>query len=201
MLCLQSDGNVVKGDPFEVCKVAGQRNARNIDGTNDDLPPIMDLDQIRHARMEEMKQQKKMADHWRSLGHGRYREIDDERAFFKEVAPHERAVCVIHEECDDLQNTLHESISHLAEKHIETAFLRLRASKAHFMMQMVKFDTLPSILVLRHGQVISSLDARQIRGSSRAQLERLLWTRDVLGVGEGGDSHSEVSSDEDSDHY
>lgn len=191
-LCLQADGDIVKGNPFDVCK-PGKRTSADADGnsTSDDCPPLLDLEQIRQARIAEMKTQKKMNDHWRSLGHGRYREIDDERAFFKEVAPHERVACVIHAEYDDLQNSLHESVDRLAEKHMETAFLRLRENKAHFMMKMVDFGNLPCILVLRHGKVTTCLGARRLRGLSYSQLERLLWSQDVLGVGDYSDENSD----------
>jgi len=178
-MCLQADGSLVRGNPEESCR--GWKQQQKI---ADDPEPELDLDAIRQARIEEMKMQKKMTDHWRSLGHGRYREIDDERSFFKEVAPHERVVCVIHD--DDL-NPLHEGIRLLAEKHLETAFLRLRIDRAHFMMKMIDLDNLPVMIVLRHGRVVASLDTRQIRGKSVAQLKRLLWSQDALGAGEVSD--------------
>jgi len=194
-LCLTADGGVYKGNPLETRGKPSQNVAKeNNDPDSAGRLDADDLESIRRARIEEMKREKLMKDHWRSQGHGRYREIENERSFFTEVGPHERAVCVVHGDNDDLGNDLHTELGALAESHLETAFLRLRESKAHFMLQMLDLEGLPSIFILRHGKVTTSIGPSVLRRcTTSASVRRLLWSHDVLGV---GDSHSEYSDDE-----
>jgi len=196
-LCLGADGEVYKGNPLEVRGTSSQNVSKENNGQEMDAPERLgmdDLEKIRLARIEEMKKEKLMRDHWKAQGHGRYREIENERTFFKEVGPHERAVCLIHEDNDDLGNHLHTELGALAESHLETAFLRLRESKAHFMVQMLDLEGLPSLFILRHGKVTESVGPSALRRcKTSASVRRLLWSHDVLGV---GDSHSEFSEDE-----
>jgi hypothetical protein len=52
-----------------------------------------DLERIRQRRIQDMKQAQDKAREWVAKGHGEYREIFEEREFFKEMKGEERMVC------------------------------------------------------------------------------------------------------------
>merc|ERR1719313_133018 len=65
------------------------------------------LDEIRKARLAQMKHQKEMSEHWRKQGHGVYREVESERTFFTDIEPHERTFCLLYEnEADSVHDEL-----------------------------------------------------------------------------------------------
>lgn len=52
-----------------------------------------DLERIRQRRIHDLKQQQDKAREWVARGHGEYREVFEEKEFFKEMKGEERMVC------------------------------------------------------------------------------------------------------------
>jgi hypothetical protein len=52
-----------------------------------------DLERIRQRRVQDLKQQQDKAREWAARGHGEYREVFEEKEFFKEMKGEERMVC------------------------------------------------------------------------------------------------------------
>ncbi len=52
-----------------------------------------DIEQLRQRRIFEMKKQQERTQEWLEKGHGEYRELGDEKEFFKEMKGEERMVC------------------------------------------------------------------------------------------------------------
>lgn len=59
-----------------------------IDNLQDD-----DLERIRQKRIQDMRRQQERTKEWISKGHGEYRELQDEKEFFKEMKGEEKMVC------------------------------------------------------------------------------------------------------------
>lgn len=119
-----------------------------------------ELAALRAARLRQLQNDGKMKQHWVSQGHGVYRQIDDERAFFKDIEPHERTVCLLYRDEDD---ALHEALAVLAQKHLETMFYKLPEQRAHYMLQMLDLKGLPTLICIRHGKVVEALPPAVLR--------------------------------------
>jgi hypothetical protein len=52
-----------------------------------------DLERIRQRRVHELRQQQEKAKEWVAKGHGEYKEIFEEKEFFKEMKGEERMIC------------------------------------------------------------------------------------------------------------
>lgn len=52
-----------------------------------------DLERIRQRRVQELRQQQEKAKEWVAKGHGEYKEIFEEKEFFKEMKGEERMIC------------------------------------------------------------------------------------------------------------
>ena len=84
-----------------------------------------EIDRLRKARLAQLRREKMMTDKWRGMGHGKLSLIPGEREFFKEVAGHERSVCVIHRAGDPICNVesgkgFMSCLAKIAETHLET---------------------------------------------------------------------------------
>jgi HD superfamily phosphohydrolase len=52
-----------------------------------------DVERIRQRRIMELKQQQEKTKEWIANGHGEYKEIHEEKEFFKEMKGEERMIC------------------------------------------------------------------------------------------------------------
>lgn len=52
-----------------------------------------DLERIRQRRVQELRQQQERTKEWVAKGHGEYKEIFEEKEFFKEMKGEERMIC------------------------------------------------------------------------------------------------------------
>merc|ERR1719305_1184193 len=93
-----------------------------------------ELDALRAARLRQLRNEAKMKENWVRQGHGEYREIENERAFFSDIEHHERTVCLLY---SDERDELHEALATLARQHLETMVFRLQEQRAHYMMSML----------------------------------------------------------------
>lgn len=122
---------------------------------------------LRAARLRQLQNDRQMENHWVKQGHGVYRTIEDERAFFKDIEPHERTVCLLYrDEGDDL----HDALALLAQKHLETMFYKLPEQRAHYMLEMLSLQGLPTLLCIRHGRVVEAVPPSQLRARPAARI-------------------------------
>lgn len=52
-----------------------------------------DLERLRQRRIQDLKKQQERTKEWIQKGHGEYREIQDEKEFFKQMKGEERMIC------------------------------------------------------------------------------------------------------------
>ncbi len=113
-----------------------------------------DLQGIRRKRMVELKKRSKKMAEWRSKGHGTYSELGDEKEWFRESKENERTITVFyrnsHKESDKYTKILDRHMQVLAQKHIETRFLKINAEKCHFLAQRLNIVLLPTILCTKN---------------------------------------------------
>jgi hypothetical protein len=57
-----------------------------------------DLERVRQRRIVELKKQQERTREWLANGHGEYRELGNEKDFFKEIKREERVVCHFYRE-------------------------------------------------------------------------------------------------------
>jgi thiol-disulfide isomerase/thioredoxin len=124
------------------------------DWLNDDSDP--DLQDIRQARIQQLKQsQAKHAENM-AKGHGQYRTITQDE-FLPECTSSEYvAVHFFHDEFERCKIMDHH-LKQIAPQHSACKFLRISAEKAPFFVHKLQIKTLPTLLVFHDGNVSVSL--------------------------------------------
>lgn len=115
----------------------------------------LDLDDIEVLRERRLQQMKKMAEkrsRWKSLGHGEYSEIMSEKDFFSVVKASERVVCHFYRENWPCK-VVDKHMRVLAERHIETRFVKIHAEKSPFLAEKLRISVLPTIALVRNAKV------------------------------------------------
>lgn len=115
----------------------------------------LDLDDIEVLRERRLQQMKKMAEkrsRWKSLGHGEYSEIMSEKDFFSVVKASERVVCHFYRENWPCK-VVDKHMRVLAERHIETRFVKIHAEKSPFLAEKLRITVLPTIALVRNAKV------------------------------------------------
>lgn len=172
---------------------------------------------FREQRLAQMRREKQMAQHWRSIGNGKIQLLASEADFFTQVSKdRERAIVVLHRggdlRCDEVRcpTGFMGYMAKIAAKHLETGIFRLHEEKARFLCCLVDHGGLPALFILRHGEVVCKLGKEILldEGLTGAKLEKILKARDGLGegmmagaggCGGGGDSESDGESGSDRD--
>lgn len=141
-------------------RVATQLNSHDEDGDDSDYDDLLDdpaLDELRDARLEQMKQahEKKMQD--LAKGHGQVRTITQDE-FLPECTGSSEYVAVhfFHKEfqrCEIMDFHFKE----VATKHTECKCLRIDAEKAPFFVEKLQVRTLPTLIVFCEGKAVDRL--------------------------------------------
>uniref|UniRef100_A0A7S2TIC8 Thioredoxin domain-containing protein n=1 Tax=Lotharella oceanica TaxID=641309 RepID=A0A7S2TIC8_9EUKA len=109
-----------------------------------------DLENIRRKRIIEMKKKAEKMAQWRQKGHGTYTELADQKQWFEEVKANERTICLFYRNTtnasDKYTQILDKHLQQLAQKHMETRFLKINAEKSPFLAQKLNIVLLPTIL-------------------------------------------------------
>mmetsp|Transcript_59947 Transcript_59947/g.126914 ORF Transcript_59947/g.126914 Transcript_59947/m.126914 type:complete len:242 (-) Transcript_59947:94-819(-) len=194
-LCLRSDGNIVKGDPYTA--FAGVAQALENRKPVDDEDPQAELKRLRAQRLAQMQDEAV----WRQQGHGSLRELKNEREFVECIQPHARAVVLLDDSRGPAED-VKRALDKLAKSHMEAQFCRLPVEKALFLTHMVELEGLPAIFVLHEGSVTRHLPPSRLfefaSGSSPlfpGHLAKLLHRVDAItspdGASSGGESEDE----------
>ncbi|VFQ93841.1 unnamed protein product [Cuscuta campestris] len=115
----------------------------------------LDLDDIEVLRERRLQQMKKMAEkrsRWKSLGHGEYSEIMAEKDFFSVVKASERVVCHFYRENWPCK-VVDKHMRILAERHMETRYVKIHAEKSPFLAEKLKITVLPTIALVKNAKV------------------------------------------------
>lgn len=108
-----------------------------------------DFDTLRQRRLKDMKRQQAKRQIWLSKGHGEYREIENETAFFAEMKGEERMVCHFSRNNWPCQ-VMDKHLAILAKSHLETKFVKINAEKSPFLTDRLKIWMLPTLALIRN---------------------------------------------------
>ena len=116
-----------------------------------------ELQALRQARINQLKQQQSLRAQHVSLGHGSLRTITQDE-FLPECTGSSRFV-IVHYYHDDFERCkiMDYHLKIIAPEHLEAKFLRIDASKAPFFVNKLRIQTLPALLIFENGKEIGRL--------------------------------------------
>lgn len=108
-----------------------------------------DLEGIRQKRLEGMKKYEKKKKEWLQLGHGEYSELASEPEFFEACKRSENVVCHFYRDSTFRCKIVDKHLNILAQKHVETRFLKISVDRAPFLCERMKIRVLPTIVLFK----------------------------------------------------
>ncbi|XP_049818052.1 thioredoxin domain-containing protein 9-like [Aethina tumida] len=118
---------------------------------------VNDLEQIRKARMEELKKLEDKKREWLSNGHGKYEELAEEKMFFDIIKKSDNVVIHFFTGSSPRCEIVDKHLKILAPKHIETLFTKLNAEKCPFLAEKLRIKTIPSIVLIQNSVMIDKI--------------------------------------------
>lgn len=189
-MCVGPGGTISKQDPRTAFAIS-KDDPRVLQQQPEDRDA--ELKRLRQARMKQMQEEEV----WRQQGHGSLRELADEREFIEAIKPHERALVLLDDDSAGVQEEVRQVLEQLSRRHLEAQFCRLRVDRATFLTHMIELRGLPTLLLLRHGEVVRHLSPENLfeYASASSPLFRGHLSRTLLRLGalleEGGGSSDE----------
>lgn len=116
-----------------------------------------ELERLRVSRLEAMKAAARQKSEWLAMGHGSYREIDDQKRFFEEMKKERRAVVHFYRPSTRRCEVLDRHLGDLARAHVETRFVRVNAERAPFLAERLKIWMLPTLVLIKDGRTDHSI--------------------------------------------
>uniref|UniRef100_K3X9E1 Thioredoxin domain-containing protein n=1 Tax=Globisporangium ultimum (strain ATCC 200006 / CBS 805.95 / DAOM BR144) TaxID=431595 RepID=K3X9E1_GLOUD len=155
---LQKDATYVKTKRVEDDEdgASGDEGDNISDDDSDDDALLSELDhdpeleRLRQARMNQLKQAYEQKQELLAKGHGEYREITQDE-FLKEVTS--SPLVVVHFYHNDFERCkiMDMHLGRLAKTHIECKFLKLNAEKAPFFVEKLMVRVLPTVVCFKDG--------------------------------------------------
>lgn len=115
----------------------------------------MDADEmeiLRQKRLAALKKGQEQKREWLDKGHGIYTEIPGEKEFFQECKKSKKVVCHFYRESTFRCKIVDKHMNILANKHIETRFLKIDAEKSPFLTDRLKIKVLPTLALILDGK-------------------------------------------------
>lgn len=122
----------------------------------DDQEDDYELRNIREQRLRQLKiqQQEKLENIGK--GHGQYREVVQDE-FLKECTSSERVICHFYHNDFSRCAIMDKHLYKLAQRHIETKFIKINAAKAPFFVDKLKVQTIPSVILFTDGVALDKI--------------------------------------------
>lgn len=191
-LCMMQDGSVGRADPYTVSARPGPQQAAEDDAE-------AELRRMREARKKQLQNEQM----WKAQGHGKLRELHDEREFLEAIKPHERVVTLLDDGHSAAGDEVRAALEKAAPSHLETFFCYLPADRAFFLTHTVELEGLPAIFTLQSGQVRRHLPPSKLFEYASAtsplfkkHLLRLLHRVGSLTTTDGGGSSGSEDDEE-----
>lgn len=153
------------GQP-DIGEIIGQRLLGALEAAEDQLDNDLhqlekmeedDMERIRRDRLAQLKSMAKMKSEWIAKGHGSYREVDDQKRFFEELKGEKRAVVHFFRPSTRRCEILDKHLGLLAQKHVETKFVRVDAERSPFLAERLKIWMLPTVVLIKDGRTDHSI--------------------------------------------
>lgn len=113
-----------------------------------------DMDTIRQRRIQQMKKAHQQRQEWKANGHGSYEEIADEKEFFKTSKNSKNVVCHFYRDATMRCKVVDRHLDILAQKHVETRFVKINAEKSPFLVERLRIVVLPTLCLIKDGKTI-----------------------------------------------
>jgi len=142
-----------------------------------------DIEKLREKRLRQMKQLATQQQEWRSQGHGEYREITEEKAFFEECKQSDKVVCHFYRDSTWRCKIVDKHLAILAPKHLETKFIKLSVERSPFLCERLKIRVIPTIAIVIDAKTkdyIKGFD--DLGGHDEFPTEMLEWRLGCAGV-------------------
>jgi len=150
-----------------------------------------EMEKLKEERLKKLKQLTTQKVEWRKLGHGEYDEIPDEKTFFDISKKSPKVVVHFFREAPERCKIADMHLKIIAQKHLETRFVKLNAEKSPFLTDRLKIKVLPCILVLKDAQVVDRIVGfTDLGGVDDFRTEMLEWRLAKLdGINYEGDKY------------
>ena len=109
-----------------------------------------ELKKLREARLKELKKQRNETLENLGKGHGSYREIVQDQ-FLTEVTSSYRVVCHFYHRDFQRCTIIDHHLQKLAQRHVETKFIKINAEKAPFFVEKLIIRTMPTVVIFFDG--------------------------------------------------
>lgn len=110
-----------------------------------------DLETLRARRIKELQEKAANREKWLRAGHGEYIQIE-EKNFFDEAKKSQRLIVHFFRDSNMACKVVDHHLSQLAQKHLETRFLKIDAEKSPFLTERLKIWMLPTLVLVKDGQ-------------------------------------------------
>eukprot|EP00916_Digyalum_oweni_P007421 GHVL01012507.1.p1 GENE.GHVL01012507.1~~GHVL01012507.1.p1 ORF type:complete len:179 (-),score=56.91 GHVL01012507.1:50-586(-) len=128
-----------------------------IDDEISKLNNLEDLENIRNRRIEELKKKSKKKKELINKGHGIYNEIYDPKDFFNATKSHDKLVVHFYRPTTWRCEIVDRHLSTLAHKYFESKFMKINAERQDWLADRLQIRVLPSIVLIKNGQVIHTI--------------------------------------------
>lgn len=108
------------------------------------------LERARRSRLAELKKRAADEARWRSLGHGSYTEIGDQKDWFEACKNSERVICHFYRPSTWRCEIIDKHLQVLAPRHIETRFIKINAESAPYLAEKLSVVLLPTLIGMKN---------------------------------------------------
>mmetsp|Transcript_84550 Transcript_84550/g.205057 ORF Transcript_84550/g.205057 Transcript_84550/m.205057 type:complete len:191 (+) Transcript_84550:56-628(+) len=116
-----------------------------------------DIEAIRRKRIEQLRKKRELEMGWAAKGHGQYRELVDQKAFFDDVKKSKRCVVHFYRPATLRCGVIDKHMSQIATKHPETKFCKINAEKSPFVCERLNIWMLPTLVLVKEGHTEHSI--------------------------------------------
>lgn len=121
------------------------RKLQELDEMSDD-----EVERIREMRVEQMKKNAQLRQEWLNNGHGRYRQVGDQKEFFRECKQSKRVVCHFFRSSTWRCQIMDRHLEKLSKMHLETKFIKVDAEKSPFLVEKLNVWMLPTLVLVKN---------------------------------------------------
>jgi len=149
-------GNSAEQMMAEVLETAMRAAEAKVDKALEALenPDDDELDRLRASRLAQLKKRQADQRKWMDAGHGEYSELSSEKEFFPTVQKSKLTVVHFYRQATFRCNIVDKHLKILAQKHVETKFVKLNAEKCPFLVDRLMIKILPTILIVIDSQIV-----------------------------------------------
>lgn len=135
-----------------------------------------DFDALREKRRLALIKAHEKKQLWKSLGHGTVTELPDQPAFFKAMnGKSENVICLFYSNTNDFGKLFERHFRALAPNHLETMFCMIHAEKAPYLCENMSIFMMPTVLLVKKGQVVHKIAGLDELGGDKFSTEWLEW--------------------------